>query len=136
MKITLSRLNDDYLFLAANEAGNTVQIDDGPDGASPLQIVVMTLGACSGIDIVSILKKGRQRIESFDMELEATKEKRDTYSEFTAIHAHYILTGDLDPARVRRAVQLSLDKYCSVSKLLEKTADITSSFSVNGVRYD
>jgi putative redox protein len=94
MKITLSRLNDDYLFLAANEAGNTVQIDDGPDGASPLQIVVMTLGACSGIDIVSILKKGRQRIESFDMELEATKEKRDTYSEFTAIHAHYILTGD------------------------------------------
>jgi putative redox protein len=70
------------------------------------------------------------------MELEATKEKRDTYSEFTAIHAHYILTGDLDPARVRRAVQLSLDKYCSVSKLLEKTADITSSFSVNGVRYD
>lgn len=136
MKITLSRLNDAFHFRAANEAGNTIEIDDGPNAPSPLQIVVMTLGACSGIDIVSILQKGRQQIETFDMELDADKERRGTYSEFTAIHAHYVLTGDLDPAKVRRAVKLSIEKYCSVSKLLERTARITASFSVNGVTYE
>ena len=55
---------------------------------------------------------------------------------FTRIHVHYVLTGDLDPAKVRRAIDLSLNTYCSVAKILEKTVPITASFSINGTRYE
>jgi putative redox protein len=55
---------------------------------------------------------------------------------FTHLHVHYQLEGDLDPDKVRRAIDLSLEKYCSVSRMLEKTADISYSFSVNGTEYD
>ncbi len=142
MKITLHRLDDAFHFLAGNEAGNEVRLDVAPEeggtgqGAGPMQAVIMALGGCSGIDIVSILKKGRQDLEGFDIEIDYERAEGEVPSLFTHIHAHYLLTGDLDPDKVRRAVDLSLNKYCSVAKILEKTAQITASFSVNGTRYE
>ena len=72
-------------------------------------------------------RKGASRVNSAEDETPAL---------FTRIHAHYILTGALDHDKVRRAVDLSLNKYCSVAKIIEKTAQITASFSINGTRYD
>ncbi|MEM8598614.1 MAG: OsmC family protein [Bacteroidota bacterium] len=128
-----------FHFRGTNEAGHVVEMDgasEGAQAASPMQLLVMAMGACSGIDIVDILEKGRQTVASFQADVDATREKRGTYSEFTVLHAHYILTGDLEPAKVARAVKLSLEKYCSVSKLLEKTAMITASCEVNGERHE
>ena len=136
MKITIDRINDHVHFRAQNEAGNTVDMDNGPDGASPTQLVIMAMGGCSGIDIVDILKKGRQQIDTFSMTLDAVKESVGTYSEFKSVHAHYELTGTLDPAKAVRAVKLSLEKYCTVSKLIQHTATITASCSVNGEHVD
>lgn len=124
-------------FRATTEEGHTVEMDGAKEqAASPMQLLVTAMGACSGIDIVDILEKGRQTVASFAADVEATREKKGTYSEYTVLHAHYMLTGDLDPAKVVRAVRLSLEKYCSVSKLLEKTATITASCEVNGERHE
>ncbi len=142
MKINLHRLDDAFHFLATNEAGNEVHLDVAPEeggagqGTGPMQILIMALGGCSGIDIVSIVKKGRQDLQGFDVEIDYERAQDETPALFTRIHAHYILTGNLDPNKVRRAVDLSMNKYCSVAKIIEKTAQITASFSVNGTRYE
>ena len=140
---TLRRLDDGFHFEAANANGLTVHIDDASSaedgvgqGVGPMEMLLMALGGCSGIDLVSILKKGRQRIDTFDIELDGVKPTGPGPSLYQHIHVHFILTGDLDPEKVRRAVDLSLGKYCSVAKTLEKTARITAAFSVNGTRYE
>lgn len=141
MKITLTRLNADYHFEATNDSGNTIQMDGSPDiggqnlGARPMQVVLMALAGCSSIDVVSILRKMKQDVASFDVEVEAEREKDKVPSLFSDIHLRFILTGTLDPEKVGRAVQLSAEKYCSVSKILEPTARITWSHVVNGVEY-
>lgn len=142
MKIKLVRVDGAFRFLAANEAGHTVHLDASPQaggegaGARPMELLVMGLGGCSGIDILSILKKGRQEVEAFGVELEAERAEGKVPSLFTRIHAHYVLEGDLEPDPVRRAIELSLGKYCSVAKILEKTARITYSFAINGTHYE
>lgn len=141
MKINIKRLDDRFHFLAANEAGNTVHMDSTPagepaEGAGPMQMLIMGLGGCSGIDIVDILQKSRQQIDDFQIELEYERAANEVPALFTRVHAHYLLTGPLDADKVRRAVELSLRKYCSVAKILEMTVPITYSFSVNGTRYE
>jgi putative redox protein len=141
MRIDIQRLDSRFHFLATNEAGNTVHMDSSPtgeiaQGAGPMQMLIMGLGGCSGIDIVDILSKSRQQIDDFRMELDYERASGETPALFTRVHAHYLLTGPLDVDKVRRAVELSLRKYCSVAAILEKSVPITYSFSVNGTRYE
>jgi len=142
MKIRLHRLDDAFHFLATNEAGNEIHLDTGPEeggsghGGGTMQAVIMALGGCSWIDFVSILKKSRQDMHSFDTEIGYERATDQVPALFTRIHVHYRLGGALDVQKVQRAVELSVHKYCSVAKILEKTATITASFAVNGIRYD
>jgi len=137
MKIELTRLNDAFHLKASNEDGNTIEIDGAPGiggenkGFRPMQLLAAGAGSCSSIDIISILKKQRQRITSFKVLVEAEREEGAVPSLFTDIHLHYILSGDLNKEKVERAINLSLNKYCSVVKILEKTAKITHSFEIN-----
>ena len=138
-KVTLRRLDDKNHFLGTNEAGNTLHFDTDPpsgngQGVGPMQAVAMAIGGCSGIDIVDILRKSRQPLEDLDTTVEY--ERAGTPALFTRIHVHYALTGDLHADKVRRAIDLSINKYCSVAKIVEKTADITVSYSINGASYE
>lgn len=112
------------------ESGGTGQ------GVSPMQMMIMSMGGCSGIDIAMILEKSRQKVETFEMDLDAERPPNTVGQPYSKIHAHYILTGDIDPGKARRAVRLSITKYCGASKTLEATAEITSSVSVNGERFE
>lgn len=140
-QVTLRRLDDKFHFLATNSNGNTLHLDTGPEeggsgkGVGPMQAVAMALGGCSGIDIVLVLKKQRQDLQKFDTVITYDRAENETPSLFTQIHMHYEFEGDLDPERVRKAVGLSVDKYCSVARILEKTAPITVSWSINGQQY-
>ena len=140
-KVTLQRLDDKFHFLATNSSGNTLHLDTGPDeggsgqGVGPMQAVAMALGGCSGIDIVIILKKQRQDLQQFDTVITYERAENETPSLFTKLHVHYEFGGTLDPEKVRRAVDLSISKYCSVAHILEKTAPITVSWSINGQHY-
>lgn len=136
MKITLKRLNDGYLFEGTNTAGNKILLDNTsePDaqGVSPMESVLMAVAACSGIDIVSILKKQRQEISSFSAEVEGERIPVDEAKPFRKITVKFLLEGNIDPVKAKKAAQLSFEKYCSVSKTLEPTAEVAYEVLVNG----
>jgi len=142
MRINIKQLTPPFHFVATSTRGREVHMDEptesgGTDqGVSPMQMLIMSMGGCSGIDIAMILEKSRQKVESFDMELDAERPPDTVGQPYNKIHAHYILTGEIDPEKAKRAVRLSITKYCGASKTLEATAEITASVSVNGERFD
>jgi putative redox protein len=136
MRILLKRLNNACHLEARNEDGNTVQIDSSPSvggenkGFRPMQLLAAGAGGCSAIDVINILKKQRQELKDIEVVVEAERQEDVIPSLFISIHLHYILTGNLAKEKVEFAINLSLQKYCSVVKTLEKTAKITSSYEI------
>lgn len=127
---------DGMLFEASADSGHTIRMDGPPDlggrnrGSRPMEVVLMGTGACSAADVVSILEKSRQDVTDCVVELEA--ERAETVPRvFTRIHMHYIVTGrGLKPEAVERAVRLSADKYCSATRMLNKTATVSHDFEI------
>lgn len=142
MRVTLDRIDHAFHFIGRNEDGAETHFDTPPNeggtGAAPgpMETVAMALGACSGVDVVSILRRGRQEVDTFHVDIDYERATDQTPAVFTSFHIHYALTGDLDPEKVRRAIDLSVGKYCSITKMLEKTASIDYSFSVNGTTHE
>lgn len=136
MKIRLNRINEDYLFECTNAAGNTILLDNTsqPDakGVSPMESLLMAVAVCSGIDMVSILKKQRQEITDFSAEVEGERIQVDEAKPFKEIKVKFMLEGIIDPAKALRAAELSFQKYCSVSKTLEPNVTVTYEVTVNG----
>ena len=137
MKITLNRLNDDYLFECTNALGNKILLDNiselqGTKGVSPMETVLMAVAGCSGIDMVSILKKQRQKLTGFSAEVEGERIQKDEAKPFKNILVKFFLQGNIDHAKAERAAALSFEKYCSVSKTLEPNVTVTYEVFVNG----
>lgn len=143
MTVRLRRLDDAFLLAGTNEDGVETRFDLTTDeggqnlAPGPMQTVAMALGACASIDVILILRKQRQPIDSFEVQVEYERAKDQVPAVFTDLHVHFALTGDgLAARKVQRAVSLGVFKYCSVSAMLGKTATITASCEVNGVRFD
>lgn len=124
--IAQSEWKHDEVFEASNENGNIIVLDGDAahqHGPSPLEAVLMALCSCTSVDVVGILKKKRQPIEG--LRVSATARRAEDYPRiFTHIHLTYELRGRLSRKAVEDAVSLSKNKYCSVSKMLEKAATI------------
>jgi len=135
MKIQLKRLNDNYHFETTNERGDVVHLDNksepNPQGASPMELLLMGIAGCSGIDIVMILKKQHIELEDLQMEVEGSRVDGAVPNVFTGINLKVLLKGDFSEEKAKRAVDLSIDKYCSVAKMLEKTAEISYQVYLN-----
>lgn len=137
MKVEIRRINDSFHLEAVNELGRNVYIDGSTDigggdlAFRPMQLMLAAIGGCSSIDVISILQKQRQEITDYHVTIDAEREKDKTPALFTTVHLHFALKGNLDKDKVERAIILSMDKYCSVVKIMEKTATITHSFSIN-----
>ena len=125
----------DELFMGTSESGHTIVLDanGGALAPSPLENVLISLGACSSVDVVSILEKARQDIKGCKVEIAA--ERVDTVPKlFSDIHLHFVIEGnEISEKHVERAVKLSADKYCSVALMLNKSVNITHDFEVNPV---
>lgn len=136
MRIILERMNQAVHLKASNEAGAEIHIDGAAEvggenlGFRPMQLLLASLGSCSSIDIISILKKQKQPLEDIRIVVDGERQKDNIPSLFEEIHVHFILKGKLDEKKVKRAVDLSMKSYCSVTKTLEKTARITYSFKI------
>ncbi len=136
MRITIDHIQDMHME-AQNEEGGKIRMDGSTTigglegGLSPLQLLLAGIGGCSAIDIVGILEKQKQDLRDLKVVVNGDKRKKDNYSEFDTIHLNFIFTGDLEPKKVERAINLSIDKYCSVSKALEKGSEITHSYEIN-----
>ncbi|MBW8358417.1 MAG: OsmC family protein [Weeksellaceae bacterium] len=136
MKISLNRINDNYLFECTNAAGNKILLDNTsePDakGVSPMETVLMAVAGCSGIDMVSILKKQRQVITGFSAEVEGERVQVDEAKPFREITVKFFLEGIIDPKKALKSAELSFEKYCSVSKTLEPGVTVIYEVTVNG----
>lgn len=136
MKVLLQRVNDACHLEVQNEAGVVIHTDGAPEiggknlGFRPMQLLLAAIGSCSSMDIISILQKQKQPLTGFTVEVDGEREKDKVPSLFEKIHVHFRLSGDLDPDKVRRAIDLSMKTYCSVARTLEKTARITYSHEV------
>jgi putative redox protein len=130
MNVTLQRVDDDFHFEAVGAAGVKVNIDGSESigghnlGARPMEMILMGLGGCSAIDIILILRKQRQSIDDFRIEISA--ERADAVpAVFTHIHIKFFLSGKIKMEKAEQAAALSMEKYCSVSAMLIKAATIT-----------
>ncbi|MEL5848531.1 MAG: OsmC family protein [Candidatus Igneacidithiobacillus chanchocoensis] len=126
-------------FLAHADSGHALVMDGAAEigghnlGARPMEMILMGLGGCSSIDVVMILQKSRQDVRACRVEIAAERAETDP-KVFTRIHLQFFVQGkNLDPKRVAHAIQLSAEKYCSVSIMLAKSAEITHDFTVESV---
>lgn len=131
MKATVTWL-EGMSFEGVSESGHKITLDgtNPGKGASPMEAVLLGAGGCSAIDVVSILEKSRQQITGCEVALTADRAEQPPRV-FTAINMHFIVTGqDLSEKHVARAIKLSMEKYCSVMKMLDKALDASSSYEI------
>ncbi len=131
MKAQVKWLGDE-LFLGTSESGHTIVLDAnaGSLAPSPMEGVLISLGGCSSVDVVSILKKARQDVQGCTVELSGTR--AETVPKlFEKIHLRFVIRGsDINEKHVERAVNLSADKYCSVALMLHSSVTITHDFKI------
>ena len=128
---------ENAMFLAESDSGHTIVLDGPPSaggrniGIRPMELVLLGVGGCTSFDVMAILKKGRQAVTGCVAHLDADRAD-DIPSVFTRIHVHFVVTGiGLKEPLVRRAVELSAEKYCSASIMLGRGGvDITHSFEI------
>ena len=130
MKIEINRLDNHLLMEAVNEDKQRVLLDGTTKAMRPMQMILSALGGCSTIDIVLILKKQREPIEDIKVVIEGERHEDRVPKTFKKINVHYTIYGNVKEAKAKRAIDLSMEKYCSVSKMLEASVEITTSFEV------
>lgn len=136
MEINLSRKSGKFNFEAVNESGFTVQLDAKPaiggegKGFRPMETLLIGLGGCSGIDIVNVLTKQKEPLNDIKINIKATRKDEEMPPIFDVINIHFDLYGHLSVAKVERAIQMTFDKYCSVSNILGRSATINFTYAI------
>ena len=136
MQIKLQKKqNSDFEYVAENHLGHQVELCnssmENPTSASPMELVLMAISGCSSIDIVHILKKQNLVIEDLQVETLGTRKETEP-KVFTVIDLLVKLKGEIPAKKALRAAQLSFEKYCSVSKMLDQTVEIKYQVELNG----
>jgi putative redox protein len=131
-KATIQSKGDD-IFIGTNISGKSVTIDTNSDRRSaptPMELLLIAVGGCTAVDVVDILRKKRQEVSDYKIELSG--ERREEHPRaFTKINVHHIVYGrNVSAQAVERAIQLSDEKYCSVAATVRPTATITTSFEI------
>ena len=128
-----------YHATIENDRGHQVAIDnkavDNPQGASPMELLLMGVAGCSSIDIISILNKQKVAFDSLEIDVDGERDDKPAPSLFTKIHATVRVSGSVKAEKIYRAAHLSFTKYCSVSLTLAVTAKISFSVIVNDIPY-
>ncbi len=131
-----AKLIEGMAFLGEAGSGHSVVMDGSPEyggrniGIRPMELLLIGLAGCTAFDVVQILRKGRENVADCIVEVSAERAGEDP-KVFTAIHLDYTVKGrDLAEAKVKRAIELSKEKYCSASIMLGKTAKITHAWKV------
>lgn len=122
--ITLKLAQKDFGFEATDEAGTIIKLDTSPDhggknyGARPMQMLLMALGGCSGIDVISILKKQKVEVRNYEMIIKGEREQGKEPALWKTVDVTFVIDANVTQEKAERAVQLSIDKYCSVAETL------------------
>jgi putative redox protein len=144
MEVVLNRLDQDFHFEAKGSSPIPVHIDAAEGigghnaGARPMELLLMGLGGCTAIDVILILKKQRQVVEDFQIRVQGDREKIEGTEKtpFRQINIQFELSGQIDGSKALKAIQMSMDKYCSATAQLEPSATITHSLLLNGETFE
>ena len=127
---------DNMSFVGGSGSGHSIVMDGPPEfggrnlGVRPMEMLLLGLGGCASFDVVSMLKKSKQDLVDCEVEIAAERAPEEP-KVFTKIHLHFIISGnDLSEKRVKRAIELSAEKYCSASIMLGKTAEVTHDYEL------
>lgn len=131
-------LQDGMHFTSEREDGQTIHLDSRPDfggqglGVRPKPLLLVSLAACTGMDVLSILRKKRQDVTGFDITV--TAEQAETHPKvYTSIAIKYMVQGnDISPKAVEKAIHLSITKYCPVANMLIQVVPIDTSYEIIG----
>jgi putative redox protein len=131
-KTTIKYAGNEH-FIGTSPSGHSQVVDtkgENKTAASPVELLLIAVGSCTAIDVISILEKKRQIVT--DYKVEVTGERRDEHPKyFTAMHIHHIVYGrSVSEAAVARAIELSDTKYCTVAATVKPTVEITTSFEI------
>jgi putative redox protein len=129
---------EDNTFLGIDVNGKAALMTGGGDGpgVSPMQMLLLGLGGCSMVDVVSILQKQHQPLADIEIQIDA-KRAEELPRPWETIHMHYVVSGDgLDPHKVERAIHLSVEKYCGAHATLSGVAQITHDFEIRTLSND
>ena len=139
MQVELVRINDAFHFEASGMSGVPVQIDAAEDigghnlGARPMELLLMGLGGCTAIDVLLIMKKQRQVVEDLKISVSGEREKIEgtEMTPFNKINVHFKFTGaTISEEKAKKAVEMSMEKYCSATAQLRASAEITHTFEI------
>ncbi len=144
MEVVLNRLDQDFHFEAKGSSPIPVHIDAAEGigghnaGARPMELLLMGLGGCTAIDVILILKKQRQIVEDFQIRVQGDREKIEGTEKtpFRSIIIQFELKGTIDGNKALKAIQMSMDKYCSATAQLEPSATITHTLVLNGEKFE
>ena len=135
MQTGMVRWVEDERFVATSPSGHTINIDSdrhSNTAPGPMELVLMALGACTATDIVSILGKKRQKLESLEV-ICSGERAAEPPTVWKKLEIVYLLRGQLEDKAVKHAIQLSEDKYCSVAAMLKKTAAVSWRYEIQSV---
>lgn len=130
IKVELERVHGDYGFRGKDAAGHEVLFDSSAEhggdnlGIRPMQSLLFALGSCSGIDVVSILKKQKQNFSSFKIKIQGEREDSRPISLWKTIDMIFEFSGDVDGEKAKKACALSVEKYCSVAETLRRAGAV------------
>ena len=135
MEVNLTRKTG-ALFEAKNKEGQTILLDGPPSVGGtnkyfrPMELLLSSLAGCSAVDILLILQQGKQTINDFNIKING--ERADTTpAVFKKINIHFVLSGDITENKLKRAIDLSMKKYCSVAKMLQESVEIFYTYELN-----
>jgi putative redox protein len=130
-KLHLTTTDEGRQFVGLSGSGHSVVMDDarGDTGAKPIELALLALGGCTAFDVVGILRKMRQRVSGYDVELKA-EQCSEPPTVFTRVIIKHKLRGCIKSEAVQKAIHLSETKYCSVSAMIAKTAQIETTFEI------
>lgn len=137
MEINLIRKSGKFNFEASNEAGFMVSLDAKPaiggegKGFRPMEMLLVGLGGCSGIDIVNVLTKQKEPLVDMKINIKASRKDEEMPPIFDVIDIHFDLFGEVSIPKVERALQMTFDKYCSVSNILGRSATINFTYTIH-----
>jgi putative redox protein len=126
-------LKDTDLFVGHTPSGHSILLDTDHarnSAPTPMELLLVALGSCTGVDVVSILRKKRQAVSAYRVEVRGKRRDEHPRS-YKHMEVHHIVTGrNISEQSVAQAIQLSEEKYCSVAATLRPTAEIVSSFEI------
>ena len=129
-------LQDEMHFTAVPTSGQLVHLDTKPtetglrQGASPMELLLIALGGCTALDVISILRKKRQAVTGFEVRVHGDRATEHPKA-FTDITIEYVVRGvNIDPAAVARSIELSTETYCSVHAMLHQAANIRTAYTI------